>query len=90
MKIKELLSDKSKWTQKVNARDYKGFEVGALYEEATCFCLSGALVKCYTFSQRREIADKLHQALPCNFVDWNDAPEREFEEVKALIEKLNV
>jgi len=47
MKVKELLSDESKWTRNAYARNRYGESVLPSDPEATCFCLSGAIDKCY-------------------------------------------
>ena len=47
MKVKELLANERHWTQGTFARDAKGQEIGALFPEAACWCLRGALMRCY-------------------------------------------
>lgn len=43
MKARALISDKSKWTQNVSARDKNGHYVRAYSEDAVCFCAGGAI-----------------------------------------------
>lgn len=88
MKIRELYTDKSKWTQGANARN----ELGALcrFDLGTCFCLMGAATKCYGFHESTNILLRINKALSGSVVDWNDAPERTFEDVKELVERLDV
>jgi hypothetical protein len=96
MKIKELLADVSKWTQKVPARNADGASCN-VNEGAVCWCLWGAAVFCYdrTFDDPavrfHDVRNKIEAVvLGGNMVTWNDAPERTFEEVKALVERLDV
>lgn len=46
-KIKELFSDKSKWTQGAHARNKYGESVSSRHVDAVCWCLVGALHYCY-------------------------------------------
>ncbi len=89
MKIKDLLTDESKWTTRYCARNVKGKSVLARNPEAVCWCLFGALIKCYDhggfFDQEELIKTKVH-----DFIAWNDAPERTFEDVRKLIEELDI
>lgn len=62
MKIKELLSDESKWTIKTYARDKDGNLVAPESEKACKFCLSGAIRRCYGDNQV-EARSKLHIAI---------------------------
>jgi len=92
MKVKELLSDKSKWTQGVYARNKDGESVLSCDPQATCYCLSGALARCYvggsaTFwimYRRIEALLAPNQTIP----RFND--KATFEEVKALVEMADV
>lgn len=47
MKVQELLSDRSKWTQGRLARDARGIPCSPRSSEAVCWCVYGALDKCY-------------------------------------------
>ena len=95
MKVKELLSDESKWTQGVSARTESGIPTSYHGQETAKWCLLGALAKCYGVntddwdSIRARIRIRLSPdgLFP---VDWNDAPNRTFSEVKALVEELDI
>ena len=111
MKIQDLLSDPSKWTTKAFARDAHGiiFDVKRVSNNvtrdavndpsATCWCLVGAVAKCYdempeailpgTVLQRiaNEIAP-LASVSGSIIWDWND--HATFADVRALIEKLDI
>lgn len=89
-KIKELFSDSSKWTQGEYAKDAKGNMVWVDSPKAVCWCLEGAVRHCYPPSKWCETYAKLHNELGGWASVWNDNNKRTFEEVKALVEKLDV
>ena len=89
MKVRELLSDESKWTQGVSARDSKGESVGVFDLTATCWCLIGALAYCYSFDGELDILRVTYKELNGQSIgDWNDS--HSFTDVKTLIEKLDI
>lgn len=48
MKVRELLTDESKWIKACLAKDKNGNRVGPLlFPDAVSFCIAGALVHCY-------------------------------------------
>lgn len=47
MKVQELLTDESKWTQDTSARARDGKPVSPQSQRAVCWCLVGAIVRCY-------------------------------------------
>ena len=87
MKVKEFLT-KENWTQRAFALRQDGNPCHWLDTKAVKFCLQGALLKCYP-GQPATIDTLLNNACG-NTVRWNDAPERTFKEVKALVEKLDI
>ena len=92
MKIHELYTNESKWTKRAEARNSEGDKTFFDDHEATCFCLFGALFKCYPDNkERRGIRLRIEARL--NFVpitQWNDDPNRTFEEVKQLAVDLDI
>lgn len=92
VKIKELFSDPSRWTQGAFARDKDGNEVSPRSRKAVCWCLEGATEKCYKGDDIFEAARTIHRGLGDHeFVAvWNDNKKRKFEEIKALVEKLDI
>ena len=91
MKIHELLTDESKWTQAAYARDADGFMCSHFCLDAASFCLLGAAERCYGLGEKLHgIIEKLSDAAGGNFVLWQDAPDRTFQEVRELILKLDV
>lgn len=100
MKLRELLSGPSAWTQGGNARAADGETVHAFSDRAVCWCLVGAIRKVcwypsgFDLVKAHRIETRIIKALGlADFSDvmkWNDAPERKFEEVKSLVEKLDI
>jgi hypothetical protein len=93
MKIKELLTDESKWTQNAGARDKEKIPVPPKSEEAVCWCLFGAILKCY--GEDKEVYNRLDKYILYNLTgmgifSYNDNPKRTFKDIKALIEKLDI
>jgi hypothetical protein len=91
--VDELLSDKSRWTQRANARDNERRECAVL--QGHSFCLNGALIRVTEDRYNAGVGPLIEAAKA--FVDandirgviaqWNDDPNRTFEEVKAAIQK---
>lgn len=55
-------------------------------------CLLTALCHCGQNQHERDVAiEKILDAIGCgSIMAWNDAPERTFAEVKALVERLDI
>jgi hypothetical protein len=60
VKIRELLSDPTRWTQHFLSRDEKGNYVSPESEEACAWCFLGAVYKCYDPSERGRILDRIY------------------------------
>jgi hypothetical protein len=90
MKVRELLSDESKWTKGYVARDIQGYPVLNFRDGRACsWCLVGAIRYCY--SMYDPIWIKVKVKLGCSVIsEWNDTPGRTFAEVKALVEELDL
>ena len=89
MTVRELLTDASKWTQKVPARDAEGMVVSVFDPTATCWCLAGALHYCYSYEERVVLYAAIYEELNIrSIVDWNDS--HSFNDVKSLVEKLDI
>ncbi len=88
MKVKELLSDESKWTTKAFARTPDGTSVLANHPEACQWCLLGAIYKCYR-DNPYPIYDKIYdETNGVGAVTFNDRAS--FQRVRELIEKLDI
>lgn len=62
MKIRELFADKSKWTRGAMARDKDGNRATPTSRCSTCWCMLGAIYKCYPDlkpGQRSRLGKKL-------------------------------
>lgn len=91
MTLQELFSDSSKWTQQTYARDITGRPVTINDIDAVCFCLMGAIYKCYPSTEEKaKVIQKLESKRLLNITFWNDARERKFEEVQQLVKELNI
>ena len=91
MKIYELLNEPSKWTRYTGARDMRGNKISISSPDAVCWCLMGAVHKCYNLEEQEEILDKISNYLkPIIITDWNDNCLRTFEEVKSLCLALDI
>lgn len=89
MKLKQLFTSKKKWTQRAFARDKIGRVTSSREKGACSWCLEGAIYKCY----RTKAADILRLTkYHCdgNIVKWNDNPNRKFEDVKKLVNSLDI
>lgn len=94
MKVHELLSDPSKWTQEAAARDITGEWVSPPSATAVCYCSLGAIEKCYPNDYYR-MRRKLEKYLEENYGDhrvvrWNDDSERTYEEVLQVFKTLDI
>jgi hypothetical protein len=84
MKAYELLDSPAKWTKGGTARDVAGNIVDHADKDAVCWCVLGAVWKIGGFAT--ELYDRLGDCV----VDWNDAPERIYEEVIAVLKELDI
>lgn len=94
MKIKELFSNESKWCQRCYARDKNGLRAYPRSNKAVCWCLLGAIKKCYLENDFNTIKIMIKTKIKISSNDsvalWNDDPKRTFKEVKQLVEELDI
>lgn len=102
MKIKDLLTDESKWCQGAYAKDIHGNFVRAVSPDAVAWCLRGASWKCYAPKSRLEfdnskfveVDNMLWKAVFAlgytSITSYNDAPGRKFKDIVAFVEKLDI
>lgn len=95
MKVHELLNDSSKWTKKASARNIQKESVPAHSSLAVCWCLLGAIDKCYentdednTYLLTKAIVKELGFNNLHDTAHFNDS--HTFEEVKALVLKHDI
>jgi len=78
MKVQDILTDERKWLK------------GTLHCN-DAHCLIGAIMHAYKGNAPASIATKVREHLHItSILAWNDAPERTFPEVRALIEELDI
>jgi hypothetical protein len=86
MKVSEILNDRWRWTQGAMARDRYYDPVHYTYVGAVQYCLSGALLKAYTGAERAAAFRAALAVTGGAIEDWNDDPDRTFEEVLRVAE----
>ncbi len=90
---KHTLSERSRWTRGMNAREKDGFAEAPLSSNAVCFCLNGAIIRaCDGVSvQYYKAMEYLRKAIGSEDMDcvvlFNDASQRTHEEVLAVLDK---
>ena len=95
MKIKELFSDRSKWIQHDMSVDYRRRFTAPNSNDACCWCLVGAIIKCYPedLIQQGRVMERIRLKIGNDYgpiYKWNDAIGRTFEDVKQLVEELDI
>lgn len=89
MKVQELLSDRTKWTQNSFARDELDESAPLNSPDAVCWCLVGALIKCYGGEQATKLQERISAHLKINSVlVWND--DATYEQVIAVVKELDL
>lgn len=90
--VAEIFADPARWTQGAMARRADRRLCSRFSHEAVCFCLAGAINQIYGMETgRMGVYAKVGEALVgTGMIPWNDHPERKFEEVQALVKKLNI
>ena len=99
MKVRELLSDETKWTQCTFAATKDGHPCDPEARRAAKWCLSGAIERCYgqfhgsfaaaaraTAVIRSRVIERIH----ADIIEWNDSPVRSFGAVKRLVDELDI
>ena len=89
MKAWQLLDSKEKWCQRQYAMDANGYTVDPAAEDAVCWCIDGAIKKCYESGM---LPRRFYERIPeysCS-VTYNDDPRRTWEEVHALLKELDI
>ncbi len=90
MKVRDLLTDESKWTKDTYARDKDGNATTPGASDAVCWCLVGALERCYIPTSEFGLVYERLARRTDGAAKWNDASERTFPEVRALVEELDI
>lgn len=94
MKIKQLLKDPEKWTKNLSARDKLRNGVDPASKKAVCWCLYGAIFKCYPETRRDKPLSLILTALGIvtltGITLWNDDRNRTHKDVLKLVTKLDI
>lgn len=89
MKISELFSQPAAWTTGTMARNAEGMAVGSTHSEAVCWCLMGAVMKCYRIEERGRVFDKIRKRVePSSISQYNDV--QGYENVVNLVKELGI
>lgn len=95
MTLQELLSDESKWTRHAEAKNELGLAVAPTANDAICWCLSGAITKCYGEYHHKEYIkvikaiQKLYDPFAVGMVYFNDNLAT-FPDIRKVIEEAGV
>ncbi len=98
MKVRDLLTDKSKWTKGRSACDRNGETTCYDAPNAASWCLAGAIARCYGMGETWDLlATRIYDTLSARgqlpiggMGEWNDASERTFVEIRAMVEQLDI
>ena len=100
MKPSELLSDASKWTKGYYARNEHGGLEPARSPVATCFCIFGALLRCYNGlpgERTQKVAKIILKRFPervahedSTLPGFNDHPDTTYEEVISVLKEAGL
>lgn len=97
MTVRELLSEEGKWTQGAYARDAVGKSVALNAPAAVCWCLKGALNRCYAPEAFHAAFQRLTAIVPKVKVDgfepvaaFNDHPSTTFVDIRRVIEQAQI
>lgn len=91
MKAHELLSSPEKWTKGALAKDADGNTVSACHPKATCFCVLGAVEKCYPdLNKQIQALNLLEYTLGERISRWNDRDSVTHSDVHNLLKELDV
>jgi hypothetical protein len=104
MKVRDLLSDESKWCKGPTAVDKEGNPTFPLSSTACKWCLAGAIAKCYAEGSAfrdtyRTPIDKITNIIHeihgssrrgTSYVTFNEASETTFAEIREILERADV
>jgi hypothetical protein len=95
MKAYELLSDSSKWTKGAGARDNDGIRCSPASPDAVCWCLFGAITRCY--DNPFQIAAMVEKLISETYNEgyykaesFNDAPDTTYNDIISLLKEADV
>ena len=91
MTLTELFRDESKWAQGNYAYARNGKVVDPCSRNAICWCLIGAMHKCYRGRIDEELAHIARKAIgTVHYATlWNDNPNRTFSQIKSAAKRID-
>jgi hypothetical protein len=99
MRLQDVLTDESKWTQGASARDKRGNPTFSFLSDACQWCLIGATVKCCNVTRIEArvmdvaIQTAIDELFPTfshvGFGTFNDDPERTFADIQAVAKRVD-
>lgn len=97
MTVRELLSDPERWTKGAWALNQAGAEVNAISSDAKCWCLVGAISRCYrTDDEQQPIRDASAKVKAlildrhATIVDFNDSPKTTHADILAVLDEAGI
>jgi len=99
MTIQELLSSPECWTKGALARTREGRVADPQSDDAAAWCLLGALMKCYPETVVECLVEPIADHLGIMLADsnrrfpltqWNDHPDRTWDDVMHLVRHLGI
>lgn len=93
MKMWELLDRPEKWIKNNYAQNEDNHVVALDSQEACKWCLFGGIRRVYDYgTEACKVISKIEKRIaPADhIIQWNDAPERTWEEVHALLKELDI
>lgn len=97
MKAHELIADETKWTKGFYALDSMGQRVLAGHKDACCWCMVGAIIKCYPDQgvQNAKLMDVKEYIYGDEYTSrkvhrWNDHDDRKHEDVVYVLKRLDI
>lgn len=104
--VRDLLSNKARWTRHAAGRNKKNQPVDVKNKECVKFCLLGAIIRVYNYPMRKKMVNKLNNALnqfnpnyyplldewgnQANIATFNDSKNRKHEEILSILKKANI
>jgi hypothetical protein len=105
MKVKDLLTDESKWCKNLPAVDKEGRQTTTRSPTACKWCLMGAIVKCYVETRppfyesycaaRYKVLNAIREIHGNLYEEgyislFNDGPKTTFAEIREVLERADV
>jgi hypothetical protein len=99
VRVKDILTGPSKWTQGAAARDWLGRPCSPESKRAVSYCIMGVLMCVYKSHGWEYAVGRVMKAISTHgymckslldVADWNNHPGRTFREVRLVIERADV